>query len=298
MKNKDIETFKEDCGSGNLAGVSHFIQTYYIEPHSLKNTLKKIFLNKEENEVPNMIDKNKQLNAINFGLEVACANNQLEVLKILFSNKYTKDKIRVDFNRANYFSEACINNQHELLKFLLQDKSVTRKPSVNNLSPFGDADKYWNSSNVCTFGSATPLFKACENSSNESITVLLDSEKNNQTVQAPLLIKGLVCCLQKNNLVGANIIINNSNILDKVNNKDNEVNYFSNILALELGEAILKNKHDKIDFILNDCKLEYTDQLKDLDPSMHELTQIYLFREKLDNELISSPSVKRKSNKI
>lgn len=298
MNNEDIGLFVEDCGQGNLKGVLKFIKTHYVEPNSIKNLIISTFSNKQPIETVDMIDRNHQLNAINFGFESACLNNQLEVLKILFSNKYTKNRIRLDFNNSNYLSEICSQNYHETLKFLLRDKSVSRKISVNNHSVFSSDDSHVNTSNISVFGNATPLMRACENSSNEVIEILLDFKNNNQVVQSPLLIKGLICCLQKSNLTGAKMIIESSDLLEKINNHGKLNNYFSTVLAIELGGALLNDNKDIIDFISNDCELDYSNQLQDIDPYLHGLINTYMFKEKLDCELPTRDVQNKKSRKI
>lgn len=289
MENHIAHAFVECCSKGDVENLSVLIKKNY-KPATVLSMILKGFDN-----------SNKEY-AANHGLYQACVYNQLAVVKELFKSEELQSYLKMDRDFATYFRIACDKGFHEIVDFLLTDKSVLSKPNVNAGSPVVNKLNFTTDyAALSQFGAGTPLSLASDRSHNEVIKSLLDSKRNKQNVNSVTIEEAFINCLRRDNIDGARIIKDNSNVLKTIisdTDRPDDANNDNGKLVLEAYVALIAGKFKTVDFLANECGFVYNGQYKNHNPEMHQVLETYLLQKELNDTLDTQESTPKKRLKI
>lgn len=244
-----------------------------------------------------VFSKNSRRTAVERALVEFCEKGDLEKVKILYQNKHTKKHIDIEKDYSSFFRSACKFGHKDIVEYLLLSEDVKNKPFINVAIPghrgkFGIELDY---STVTKVGAGTPLLLAAENNHNDIVELLLNAELIQQTNVDENIQNAFGNALAKKNIDGARIILNNSNIKEtmfKTASKKNDK------AQLQLYYAITNNELDVVDFLLDECKMEYKNYFEKNNLEMHEKMLSIILAKQLDTELDQSPKSSGKKMKI
>lgn len=287
MENYEAHLFVDACSAGDTSLLSKLIAKHY-KPATV---LSMIFSGFDSGG-------NKEY-AANHGLYQACFFNRLEVVKELFKSAELQSYLKMDRDFATYFRICCDKGFHEIVNFLLTDESVIVKPDVNAGNPAINKLNFTTDyAALSQFGSGTPFSLSCHHSHNRVLEILLDYKRIKQLVHPVTIEEGFVTCLRKENIEGARIIKDNSNVLETIiRDSDAPAERFKDNgkIALECYTALIAGKMNVVDFLVDECGFIYKDQYKKHNPEMHTAIESYLLQKTLNTDLdIQEVPIKRK----
>lgn len=229
---------------------------------------------------------NHKEDIINEALMVACTNNSLEAVKILYENKSIQANIDTDKEYSSFFRVACKKGYNELVKYLLTDENVLVKPDINVGNPYVTRQIFNSDFSANTqLGAGCPFWFACKNENNELIELLLNKGIVKQAVHPVVIENGFRTSLISGNIAGARIIKDKTNILEDLTKPNENTESKDPLIALCLIHAISYKRKDTIDFIIDECNYTYDNELENDSIDSHKQMTIFLFQRKLDKEL-------------
>lgn len=290
----DKEYFIELCYKNEVEKLEDFIENNFSS--GLGKTLKDLFITS--------INKKDMISE---GLIYAARNNNIEIVKELLTNKYTKNSVNLKHKKSSAFRIACKHGHLDIIKMLADNNFIQEKPEYND-GKIGARFKV-DDNTLINSEYGTPIGLATENNHIEVISYILSNQDIARNITMAALMESFHKALENGSVLALDLIKEEIltrktgfGVLDKWGGFNKSTFDINNSLTW-----LLENNHmDMVCYLIKEFHYKHqevfdshvSESKKSLNEELKRISENLYLYEKLNSDTKESSTIEKRKIKL
>lgn len=290
----DKEYFIELCYKNEVEKLEDFIENNFSS--GLGKTLKDLFITSIHKK-----------DMISEGLIYAARNNNIEIVKKLLTNKYTKNSVNLKHKKSSAFRIACKHGHLDIIKMLADNNFIQEKPEYND-GKIGARFKV-DDNTLINSEYGTPIGLATENNHIEVISYILSNQDIARNITMAALMESFHKALENGSVLALDLIKEEIltrktgfGVLDKWGGFNKSTFDINNSLTW-----LLENNHmDMVCYLIKEFHYKHqevfdshvSESKKSLNEELKRISENLYLYEKLNSDTKESSTIEKRKIKL
>lgn len=290
----DKEYFIELCYKNEVEKLEDFIENNFSS--GLGKTLKDLFITSIHKK-----------DMISEGLIYAARNNNIEIVKELLTNKYTKNSLNLKHKKSSAFRIACKHGHLDIIKMLADNNFIQEKPEYND-GKIGARFKV-DDNTLINSEYGTPIGLATENNHIEVISYILSNQDIAINITMAALMESFHKALENGSVLALGLIKEEIltrktgfGVLDKWGGFNKSTFDINNSLTW-----LLENNHmDMVCYLIKEFHYKHqevfdshvSESKKSLNEELKRISENLYLYEKLNSDTKESSTIEKRKIKL